>query len=62
MTRKIQKRTRPLIHLSLSTDATERLREISERSGRSRSSWVEQWIRDAKMPSLKKGTSLDNGG
>lgn len=46
-------RKRPLVHLSLSTDALARLAEIAARSGEPRSGVVERLIRDAEMPRPK---------
>jgi len=43
-------RRRPLVHLSLSTDALSRLAEIATRCGETRSGVVERLIRDAEMP------------
>jgi hypothetical protein len=53
---KVQKRTRPLMHITLSPEAIARFAELAERSGRSRSAWVEQWIRDERLPPPLKST------
>jgi hypothetical protein len=46
-------RKRPLVHLSLSTDAISRLAEIATRCGDTRSGIVEKLIREADMPRSK---------
>jgi hypothetical protein len=46
-------RKRPLVHLSLSTDAIARLAEIATRCGETRSGVVERLIREAEMPRPK---------
>ena len=46
-------RKRPLLHLSLSPDAIERLTEMATRCGETRSGMVERLIRDAEMPRPK---------
>lgn len=43
-------RRRPLLHLSLSPGAIERLKEIATRCGETRSGVVEKLIREAEMP------------
>lgn len=44
------KRTRPMMMVTLAPDAIDRLRQIAERTGRSRSAVIEALIREAPMP------------
>ncbi len=53
-------RKRPLLHLSLSPDAIERLTEMATRCGETRSGMVERLIRDAEMPRPKTAPRRDN--
>jgi predicted transcriptional regulator len=46
-------RKRPMITLTLSPDAVERLDEIAKRTGRTRSATVEGMVRAAEMPRPK---------
>jgi len=43
-------RKRPMVRLTLSPEAWERLGEIASRTGRSRSAVVEELVREAAMP------------
>jgi hypothetical protein len=44
------KRRRPLLHLSLSPEAIQRLGEIAARRGETKSGTVERLVREAEMP------------
>ena len=54
-------RKRPLLHLSLSPDAIERLKEIATRCGESSSGVVERLVREAEMSRPKTATRRENG-
>ena len=54
-------RKRPLVHLSLSPDAIERLTEMASRCGETRSGMVERLIREGEMPRPKTVPRRDNG-
>lgn len=43
-------RKRPIVQITLSPEARERLDELARRTGRTRSAMVEDLVRDAAMP------------
>lgn len=45
-----EKRRRPMITVTLSREAIERLDEMARRTGRTRSATIEALVRDAEMP------------
>jgi|HubBroStandDraft_2_1064218.scaffolds.fasta_scaffold00001_1 hypothetical protein len=55
-------RKRPLVHLSMSTDAIARLKEMATRCGESSSAVVERLVREAEMPRPKTAATADRRG
>jgi predicted transcriptional regulator len=53
-----QQRTRPVVQITLSLEARDRLDEMAERVGESRSAMVERLVRDAEMP-RRRGSNDD---